>query len=90
MLLAGECHAGTVDSVATNNIEDLSIFLAWGFEGFLAGWNIVEQIFDLAQSQSTEIDEPGMTTVICVPPRPAQGFGSGLCPDFAGANFPSS
>lgn len=64
MLLAGECHASAVDSVATNNVEDLSIFLAWGLEGFLTGWNIVEQIFDLAQSQSTEIEELGMTTVI--------------------------
>ena len=47
MFLAGERHAGTVDGVSTHDVENLGVFLAWGFEGFLAGWNIIEQIFYL-------------------------------------------
>lgn len=53
VLLAGERHARAVDGVATDHVEDLGIFLAWRLESFLAGWDIVEQIFDLARSQST-------------------------------------
>ena len=53
VLLAGERHTRAMDGVATNNVEDLGIFLTWRLESFLAGWYIVEQIFDLVRGQST-------------------------------------
>lgn len=66
MLFAREGHACAVDSVATDNVEDLSIFLARRLESFLTGRHIVEEIFDLARGQSAgwTREELGTTTVI--------------------------
>lgn len=53
MLLTGKGDTPTVDGIATDNVEDFRILLAWGSECFPARRNIVKEIFNLVDISLT-------------------------------------
>jgi hypothetical protein len=46
-LLADEGDRWIVYSVAGNDVDDPRILVADGFEGFLSGWDVIEQVLNL-------------------------------------------
>lgn len=78
-----------MDCITTYDVKYLGIFLAGRPKGLLTRQYIVEEVFNLPTGQpSTPGCSLTQTTLIWVPPRPAQAFGSALWPGLAGANFP--
>ena len=47
VFFAGKRDIGAVDGVAAYNVEDLGVFFAGGFEGLLALFDVVKEVFYL-------------------------------------------
>lgn len=91
MLLARKGDSCAVDCVTAYDIKYLCILLTGRLESPLTGRYIIKQIFDLLHNEPTGRNEGSdKFTVICVPPRPAVGLGSGLWPGFGGVSRPSA
>lgn len=90
MLFAGEGNARAVDRIAPDNIQDFGVFFAWRSKSLLSRRHVVKEIFDLPSVSGSTSAHVGAPTVIWVPPRPAVGLGSALCPGLAGLSLPSA
>lgn len=76
--------------VARHYVENLRIFFARGPERAPSGRDVVEKILHLFKESVESLYHVNhLHTVICVPPLPAMGFGSVLCPGLGLQSFPS-